>query len=335
MPFHINLGGWGSIFAVPSQVVDNDLKIASAYQLKVLLYLLRHCGEELTYEKIGEELSIHPADVKDSVLFWSQRGLIVQNGDELTPANAASGVPNVSEPQPQGCTSPTGEEAVRLQPRPLTRQPRPSIQFVSQQLAGDSQLAGFMDEAQTILQKPLSSGDICTLYMLTDTYGLPPEVILMLIQYSVSIDKANLHFIEKEGIRWSDEGISDVEQADAKISALKSRFSAWGTVAAVFGIKNVGSPTKKQLAFADCWLNDWKFSPNMLREAYERCVDKKNGVDLSYINGTLRNWHKNGVKSVEEISLKDSGGKSGLKAKGAKNSSYDIDELDKTSFFDE
>ena len=321
MSFRINLGDWGSIFAVPSAVVDRDLKVAGVYQLKVLLYLLRNGDKELTYEKIGEDINISTEDVKDSIMFWIDRGLLAKGEKTLSPAQSAEQA------------APTIETEKPAQPRPLTRQPRPDIRFVSQRLLENPALAALMDEAQNALQKPLSSGDICTLYMLSDTYGLPPEVILMLIEYSVSVDKANMHFIEKEGIRWSDEGVNSIEAAEEKITSLKNRYSAWGTVSAVFGLKSAGSPSKSQLAFAECWLNEWNFSTDMLREAYERCVDSKGICDFKYINGILKNWYKKGVKIPADIVAKDAPTRKG-KTQG-KSASYDIDELDQTSFFDD
>lgn len=327
MSFHINLGSWGSVFAVPSDVVDKCFNLVSVYQLKVLLFMLRHSGEELTAEGIGKELSIHTDDVKDSIYFWVQMGILQENGDELVANRTVSQTASPEIKQE--------EEKPAVQPRPLTRQPRPDIHFVSQQLSRNSALASLLGEAQTILKKTLSSGDICTVYMLYDTYGLPPEVILMLIQYSDSIGRATLHFIEKEGIRWADEGIFTVEQAERKIAEMKNRHSAWGTVCSVFGMSQTGSPTKTQLTFADCWVNEWKFSDEMLREAYERCVDSKNGCDLKYINGILKNWRKSGYKNVEEVRENDVSPKKKTAAKKSGASSYDVDELDKTSFFDE
>ena len=45
MKFSINLGMWNSVFAVPTQVVDQHLKLAGGVHLKVLLWLLRHAGD--------------------------------------------------------------------------------------------------------------------------------------------------------------------------------------------------------------------------------------------------------------------------------------------------
>ena len=44
MSYHINLGQWNSVFAVPASLVDQHIKLASEAQLKVLLYILRHSG---------------------------------------------------------------------------------------------------------------------------------------------------------------------------------------------------------------------------------------------------------------------------------------------------
>ena len=341
MPFKINLGSWGSIFAVPSQVVDNDIKLASAYQLKVLLYLLRHSGEELTYEQIGNELSIHSADVKDSVLFWVQRGLIAEGETEFLPAQTSTDNTHIKQAvtaTPQATQTDTEKTVVRN--LPLTRPSRPSIQFVSQRLSENANLSYLMNEIQSALQKPLSSGDICTIYMLYDTYGLPPEIILMLVQHCVSMDKRNMSFIEKEGIVWSNEGVVTIEQAEVKITELKNRYSAWGIVATTFGIKNAGSPTKAQLDFANCWLYEWNFSTDMLREAYERCVNQKSICDLKYINGILKRWNANGIHTLADLQNDSQKAKgkpySSNKGKGKnfENNSFNVDDLDNTSLFD-
>ena len=40
MSVRINLGEWGSVFAVPTSIVDQHIKIASPLQLKIILFLL-------------------------------------------------------------------------------------------------------------------------------------------------------------------------------------------------------------------------------------------------------------------------------------------------------
>ena len=236
-------------------------------------------------------------------------------------------------------------------PRPLTRPSRPDIKHVARMLSTDSELAALMEEAQMILGKTLSSGDAATLLMLRDTYGVPAEVLIMIIQYCASVDKGNMHAVEKEAINWSDEGIVTMEQADEKIKDLTERREAWNRVSRVFGFKNVGSPTKKQLEFASRWTAEWKFSDEMLREAYERCVDAKGIYEMNYINGILSNWYKNKIFNMDELRSADAARM--MSDKGDKKISdtaqsihnkkhsyniertYDIGELEKRSILDE
>ena len=69
MKFSINLGTWNSVFAVPTQVVDQHLKLAGGVHLKVLLWLLRHAGTEVDIADISKTLGIGTADIKDAMQY--------------------------------------------------------------------------------------------------------------------------------------------------------------------------------------------------------------------------------------------------------------------------
>ena len=60
--------------------------------------------------------------------------------------------------------------------------------------------------------------------------------------------------------------------------------------------------TKAQQENANRWINEWHFSDEMLREAYERCVNKKNSFNITYTNGILKNWNKR-KKSKSRFSI--------------------------------
>lgn len=380
MSFNLNLGSWSSVFAVPTRIVDNDIKLASSYHLKVLLYILRNSDHAMTYESIGTALDIHPGDVKDCINFWADREVIAVSENSISPYPVKEGEKplTVASPEEREELLEKEEEREKLyhqeeyrpdeeeesedrysyqyggavkSPRPLTRPSRPDIKHVARMLSTDSELAALMEEAQMILGKPLSSGDAATLLMLRDTYGVPAEVLIMIIQYCASIDKGNMHAVEKEAINWSDEGIVTMEQADEKIKDLTERREAWNRVSRVFGFKNVGSPTRKQLEFASRWVAEWKFTDEMLREAYERCVDAKGVYEINYINGILSNWYKNKIFNIDELRSADAArmmsDKSEKRVSDAAQSihsrkhsynierTYDIGEMEKRSVLDE
>lgn len=312
MSYKINLGAWGSVFAVPSTLVDSHLKLATESQLKVLLYILRNSDSDNSVEDIAKAVSVHPDEVKNAVDFWIERGLVASSESGLSASKEKEASENAEH------------ELVKTEekkkPRPISRAQRPDSMFVARRLTEDKSLAMLMDEAQIALSKPLSSGDTATLVMLHDTDGLPCEVLALLINYCVSIGKANMRAIERMGIAWASEGIFTIEQAEAKITALSLSNNAWLRVSKLFGLKNIGSPTKTQLAFADCWCNEWKFSDDMLYEAYERCVNTKGEFNIKYINGILSKWNASSIFNLDDLAKADA---QSAKAKNKNNKKTD------------
>lgn len=331
MSYKIDLGVWGSIFAVPTQVVDKGLKLASETQLKVLLYVLRHSSQNLSDEMISQALSIHCDDVKDAIEYWSQRDLVPVADAEL----ATSEMNSESKPEPAKVVSSESKSADK--PRPVSRLVKPEPAYIANRLK-DQSIATLMDEASIALGKMLSQPDMSTLITLHDTDGLPVEVIIMLIGHCVDIGKGNMRYIEKTGIAWANDGVDSVELADEKIKSYSASTSAWNTVATVFGMRLSGTPTKKQLEFAARWLNEWLFSESMLRLAYERCVDAKGETNLSYINGILKRWHEQNLKTTEDVIKHDEVSLSKRTKKNktvdTESASYDLDEYENTSIFD-
>jgi len=337
MSYKIDLGVWGSVFAVPSAVVDKGLKLASDIHLKVLLYILRHSNHSITDELISQALGVHPDDVKDAIEYWIQKGILASKGELLTipedKTQSTSEVPDDTVFINNEVVSTKNTES----PRPVSRAVKPEPSYVANRLKDES-VAWLLTEASSALSKMLSRPDMATLIMLHDTDGLPVEVILMLIEHCVQIGKGNMRYIERTGIAWASDGVDTVSLADEKIKNYSASTSAWNTVAAVFGMRLSGTPTKKQLEFAARWLNEWLFSEAMLRLAYERCVDAKGEANLSYINAILKRWHEQSLKTTDDVIKYDelSASKRVKKSKksDAENASYDLDEYENTSIFD-
>lgn len=339
----IELGIWGSVFAVPNVVVDKGLKLASDVQLKVLLYILRNSDTQLTDELVAEKLSIHIDDVRDALEYWSQKGLpFVQGGGvpasesaDILSDHAQEGVDNTQISSPD---SKVTDDSARKKLKSLSRTIKPEPAYVAKRLKADKNLVLLLDEAQRILGKVLSNVDTATLIMLHDTDGLPVEVILMLMEYASSINRANLRFIERTGIEWGEEGIVTVALAEEKLKRYTENSDAFRRVSAVFGLKIGGTPTKKQLEFADTWVNVWGFSDDMLRLAYEMCVDRKGEMKMPYINGILKRFYEKGLKNPTEVSEAESSDNSPKKNKklaDKETASYDLDQYENKSMFDD
>lgn len=320
MSYRINLGQWGSVFAVPSSVVDKHIKLASEAQLKVLLYLLRNADRDISDADISEALRISAEETANAVEFWTERGLLAESGDVFIPADKTE--------QSIKAVENTVPEAPVKKHTTVSRARRPDSAFVSKLLKEDAILAGLLEDAQTVLKKPLSSGDTATLVMLYDTFGLPCEVIAMMMTYLASVGNANMRSIERMGIRWSDEGIKTADDAEREIERMTDSRDAWSRVSSLFGIRNVGNPTKSQLEHADRWLNTWGFNDVMITEAYERCVNQKGEYNIRYINAILKRWNEKNIRSLDTLKEEEAAVKNKPKPKpkpSAKGSVFSVE----------
>ncbi|MBR2715678.1 MAG: DnaD domain protein [Ruminococcus sp.] len=326
MSYKINLGAWNSVFAVPSSLVDTHLKLATESQLKVLLYILRNSDVDNDADSISKALSVHPDEVKNAVEFWVERGLV--SFDDLILKPVSSEVK--SEPV---------KTELKAKPRAVSRAQRPDPMFVARRLTENKELAQLMEEAQIALSKPLSSGDTATLVMLHDTDGLPCDVLAVLINYCVSKGKSNMRAIERMGTVWAAEGINTLELADQMMERMERSDNAWGRVSKLFGLKNIGTPTKNQLALADTWCNEWKFSDDMILEAYERCVNQKGEYNIRYINGILSKWNNASIYNLDDLKKNDEASTRNIKKnsprKNERTASYNLEDFDKNSLFDD
>lgn len=353
MSVKINLGAWNSVFAVPSIIAENELKNCDGVKLKVLLCVLNSKGNDISYEEISKYTGVNVTDIPEALDFWIDRKILAKSGEEILPAmpkkpnkskakvkniqdenlrddeeinDIVLDIINENENNKQVLKENKNEIEKLNKVTPIPRPQRPDYVFTTQRLAVDEELKMLVSEAEFSLGKPVSNADVSILLMLKDSCGLPLEVLLMLISYCVSIDRANMRYIEKVGISWSDQGILSVEAADNYIRNAKRSNSNYKTVASVFGLVNVGSPTKKQTEYCNCWIDEWKFSTEMLREAYERAVNSTGKCEFRYINGILKRWYSNKITNIEQLIEFDKNSKSKTPSK---NTSYNIDELEK------
>ena len=78
-----------------------------------------------------------------------------------------------------------------------------------------------------MLGKTLSPALSGTLIQAHEDYGLPCEVILMLVAYANKIGRANTSYIESTVRNWADSNILSIEAAEEKLRELDETAIAW------------------------------------------------------------------------------------------------------------
>lgn len=272
MSYSINPSIFGNTFAVPSDVADKYLKIATHTQLKVLLYFMRNISQPIDAENIAAALSVPSSEVGDALEFWAQRGLL-------------------------NCEKPATEQSEKIA---IVTAEMPTRADVIRRGMEDERLAFLLREAQLKFGRNLKQNESQLLVALYDDHGMDVSVILLLLQYAASENKCNISFIKSTATRWLNSGVETVTDAEAIIADTAKQKLSWQIVERTFGIEH-RNPSTKELEYSDLWVNEWKMSADMLKAAYDACIDQKTKLSMPYVAKILESWHKSGYNAPADI----------------------------------
>lgn len=322
MGYALQLGAWNLVFAVPGALVDQYIKTADGNQLKVVLWLLRNSGRSYSAEEIAEAVGIRSAEAESAIRFWVQNGLLTQQDAPLS----TTLLPAAPEAQPASEAAP--QAARTAAPR---RMLRPDGIYISERVEASPSIRRLLEEAEAMLGKTLSPALSGTLIQAHEDYGLPCEVILMLVAYANKIGRANTNYIESTVRNWADSNILSIEAAEEKLRELDETAMAWKRCEQAFGMTSRRAPSKNEGQYAHRWVCEWKMPDELLNEAYNRCVDNTGKVSMKYIHAILERWHAAGIRTLKEAV--DEKLAADARREQKRGPSYDLEEYEKYDIF--
>ena len=296
MKYTINTAIFGNTFAIPAVVADKFLKIATHTQLKVLLYFMRNISEGIDPQKIANALQLSIGEVEDALVFWKQCNILIveiQKEPEQKTVIINSGMPTRADVIKRGLE--------------------------------DERLMFLLREAQLKFGRNLKQNESSLLVSLYDDHGMDVSVILLLLQYAAREGKCNISFVKKIATQWLESGVETVADAERLIADTARLNLAWSVVQNIFGIEK-RNPSAKELELSNLWINEWKLSCEMLKAAYDTCVDAKTKLSIPYVAKIIESWHKAGYTTPADV-IKENKPQSVVKKAPAKNdfAGYDLD----------
>lgn len=333
MEYKINPMAFTGIFPVPNAVVDENIKLASVVQLKVLLYILRHSNDGMAEtEMTAEALSLETDDVKDAMIFWAERGLLIKDGQMPTASPVTEKAPEKKEIK----ITPAKVEK-KVADIPISR---PSYEDVARRMKESDEITVLLQEAQSVLGRTIGYDGQSVLVMIYDNYDLPPEVILMAIEYSASLKKTGWASVARIAKRWSEMEIDSLEGAMQYIEEHNIVDETWNKLREVTEITN-RQPTEKQRKYMVAWVKEYGYDVDIIYCAYEESIDNTGKMSMPYMDKIIRSWHEKGVNTLADIQNErvkwetekkkrfSKEKKKEVKSEG--DASYDIDEYMKKS----
>lgn len=318
MDLRVNSGVWGSMFGIPCIVADNFLKLADGGHIKVLLYILRNSGRNISTEEISLHTGVVPEKVEEAVNFWQQANVLLAQQAEssirLAPVQtieqpAAPVTKSTRQSSKKTAKKQTASPAVQKStaevPEQTDTQVSKTVPFehrlnsasdVANVVRSSSDLSELMSIAESILGVLNFSMQRVLLYIF-ETLCLKKEVIITLVSYCASINRTDAQYIEQTARNWYDDGINTRELAEQRISEMNVSTDFYTELKNSFKLNR--ELTRNEKKYADQW-REKGYGMGLIMYAYELTVERIQLPRFSYMNAILLRWETEGCTTVEQ-----------------------------------
>lgn len=301
MEFKIDPKAYLGIFAVPKTLAENDLRLAGATQLKAILCFLARTaeGKSPAVTEIAKFIGRDVDEVEDAMVFWTERGVLLRDDQALPDAVGPAG--ETPAPAAEEKTAPVISAPARRESEHREAEiAMPTHEQVAARLNESEDLRCLFAEAQQKLGKTIGYDGQSTLIYIHDSYGLPVEVILMLLEYLKTLSKTGYRSVLTTAKKWADSEIDTLEAAEEYIREASLSDETWKQFRALSLVKNE-RPTTKQREFFLRWKKQYGFDAAMIYRAYEVSVENTGRMSLPYMEKVLSSWKNEGIRTAGEL----------------------------------
>lgn len=290
MKYKINWNGSDGVFAVPDLAAD-CLKLASGKAVKLLLYILKNKTSDESLAEMGKAVGITEEDAEDAVSYWQQVGVILTDEKSETAVRQtdAAGKSHAAQKPGTDISAPRAREKAAKMISPSE---------ISERAESSEEIKFLFSAAESTLGKVLTYTEQRTLIWLHDYYGTASDLLLMIMDFAVSQNKASIGFIEKVASQWHESGIVTHEQAEREILRMQNYYSLSGQVCTRLGLERTLTPTERK------FVSDWaakNIDIDLIAYAYEKTVDAIGKVKFSYMNKILLDWYGKGFFTPADV----------------------------------
>lgn len=295
-------------FAVPTNAVDLHIMNASGSYFKVLLVLLRNDCDGITSQSVCEKTGVPTDEVEEAVRYWVRCKVL---------------------PKSVICGEKDDEQKLK---------PTENVSLTAKEIAeltkSNSEVSFLLSSAEMIFARPITATEQKVLVSMHEWLGLPADVILMLVEYCISIEKKSIRYIEKVAVSWADTGIVTHELAEEKIKSLKQNDELSAKIKTAFRIYGRNLTTNEN-KYVKKWTEDYSMPLDMITYAYEITVDNTGKISFAYIDKILKNWVEKQFKTLDEAKA-DNTKKPTKKTNRIQfeNDSFDVNQLEKMGLYD-
>ncbi len=269
--------------SVPADFIKNKMKDINGAFVKVYLYALylANTSCECEFSQIAQTLGLLESEVIKAFEELDKAGVLHFDGERIVFSN-------------DDVKAEDDNEVIQVSAD------------VKKVLVENTALSELCVIAEATYGKTLSDNDLEILYWMYDALALPSEVILMVIEYCISIGKSNMKYVQKVAITWKENGIDTIEKADSYIKSENEKKSCFYAVRKAFGI--LDRPLAElEAQYLTKWHSEWGMSEDMIVLAYNYCIMQTNKLSYQYMDTIIKNWYENKIMTVNDAKAEKDG----------------------------
>lgn len=303
-----------SLIFLPGEILD-QIEEAGEGEIRILLHLaalLSHGPREeeevlsaLT-ERFGREESL------SALAFWRGVGAIKTDGKKR-------GSESVYSPKAVAKAEPPKEEPAVKKTIDVDEAPFYSPKELADAAQEKPDFKNLVSFAEERLEKVMNASELARLYSFLDYLKMPLDVIMLVIEDSVSRDKRSLRYISKMLMSFQDDGIDTYEKAEKYFLSRKESRVFEKYVRRLFGLGD-RKLTKAESEILEIWRTKFGYGEDILELAFEKTVASAKNPSIKYMHKILENWFASGVTTPDEIGQK-------VAPSGKADKSYDLDDF--------
>lgn len=289
---------------VPNYFIDAYMVHANGEYVKIYLYLLRCMNDpsmSFSISDFADKFEHTEKDIIRALKYWEKMHLLRLEFDSNKELTGICFLDAASMPTPEI----PAVQVLLEKPAVSAVTPPPRENYSAAQLRrlkDETDIQELLFVAEHYLGHTLNATEMNAILYWKESLNFSSDLIDYLIESCVSRNHKSIHYMEKVALSWAKEGISTVEQAKEQNN---QHNELHGAIRRSFGISGRDFvPYEKE--YITTWQKDYGFQTEIIAAACERTIHSIHQVSFEYADKILKNWKKNNVTSLQDVTALDS-----------------------------
>lgn len=288
---------------VPNIFIDDYMTQANGEYVKIYLYLLRSISQlecSFSLSQIADHFDCTERDILRALKYWEKLRLFRLEYDE---SQNLSGICFLTDATASVPASPKAEQSDltnRFIQAATPEKPSYSLDDLKH-FCEKEDVRELVFITEKYLGRTLNQSDLNTIFFWYDELHFSTELIEFLIENSVAKGHTSLHYMQRIAEDYFARQIHTVDEAR---DLMNQNSAIYYAVMKAFGIRG-RNLVPSETSFLKTWSGKMGFSAEMISEACSRTIKAIHEPSFGYANSILEKWHKQGIRTLEDVKKAD------------------------------